>query len=301
MRIRLGHVGNIRKRDTAASKVPGRRKPQEKRGSEGKAEPSGCFQSQAVHGCAKTDTRTPVLHGWRGNVLIRSSTMSDLRLPATFVRTFAHDLDNVLAGVSGALEIVASQAVAGPAAEFARAALADLSRAQALIRDAVTFAAPPPLDRRLIDIARVVNEATSRVAPAARRRRVQLNVAPDVGGTLLGDADQIARVIAEVVQNAVEASPEEGEVRLRSRATSMETLIEIEDEGAEQPDERAFEPFFSRKRGHAGLGLSIAKQIVEAHGGSIELQAVNAVTRARIRLPRGVTTAALDASASRSA
>ena len=227
--------------------------------------------------------------------------MSDPRLPATFVRTFAHDLDNVLAGVSGALEIVVSQAIAGPGAEFARAALADLSRAQALIRDAVTFAAPPPLDRRLIDIARVVYEATTRVAPAAQTRRVHLNVAPDAEGKLFGDAGQLSRAIAEIVQNAVEASPEEGEVRLRSRATSMETLVEIEDEGAERPDERAFEPFFSRKRGHAGLGLSIAKQIVEAHGGSIELQTVNAVTRARIRLPRGVTTVALDASASRSA
>lgn len=227
--------------------------------------------------------------------------MSDPRLPATFVRTFAHDLDNVLAGVSGALEIVVSQAIAGPGAEFARAALADLSRAQALIRDAVTFAAPPPLDRRLIDIARFVYEATTRVAPVARTRRVHLNVAPDAEGTLFGDAEQLSRAIAEIVQNAVEASPEQCEVRVRTRATSTETLIEIEDEGTERPDERAFEPFFSRKRGHAGLGLSIAKQIVEAHGGSIELQTVDAVTRIRIRLPRGTTTGTADASAPRSA
>lgn len=103
------------------------------------------------------------------------------------------------------------------------------------------------------------------------------------------------------MQNGVEASPEQGEVRVRIEATSMDTLIEIEDEGAEQPDERAFEPFFSRKRGHAGLGLSIAKQIVEAHGGSIELQAVNAVTRARIRLPRGPATGTADRPAARRA
>jgi signal transduction histidine kinase len=213
--------------------------------------------------------------------------MTNASLTPTFFRRFAHDLANALAGVRGALEILAARAKEGPDTEFARAAINDLERADALIHDAATYVAPPPLDTRSIDVSRLIDEALQQVQDVARSSGVRLNVTRMNKVSVEADVAQLARAVAEVVRNAVEAGAPTREVRVTESLEDNTAVIEVTDEAPTMRplDARAFEPLLTTKRGHAGLGLSIARQVVEAHGGTIELDGTGHGTTVRIRLP----------------
>lgn len=105
------------------------------------------------------------------------------------------------------------------------------------------------------------------------------------------DAPQMKQALMNLMVNARQVLPAGGSVIIRSRAGSQgEVVIEIEDDGPGIPTEaleRIFEVFYSSRGGGTGLGLPIAKQIVERHGGTIDVESeVGVGTTFRIRLPR---------------
>ena len=217
----------------------------------------------------------------------QDDSMTRANLTPEFFRRFAHDLVNTLAGVRGAVEILASRAAEGPDAEFARAAINDLERADALVHDAATYVSPPPLDTRAVEVSRLIDEALQQADQLARSSGVRINLTGIDNVSVEADVAQLARAVAEVVRNAVEAGAPTREVRVSGSLENNMAMIEVTDEAATaRPlDACAFEPLLSAKRGHAGLGLSIAQQVVEAHGGTIELDGTGHGTTVRIRLP----------------
>jgi signal transduction histidine kinase len=217
--------------------------------------------------------------------------MTNASLTPTFFRRFAHDLANDLAGVRGALEILASRAAEGSDAEFARAAIIDLERAAALIYSAATYAAPWPLETRRIELSRVIDEALHQIEHAAHSSGVRINVARRPSVCVEADITQLAQALAEIVRNAAEAGAPTIEVRVTERLEDHTAVIEVTDTAptTRPVDARAFEPLYTTKRGHAGLGLSIAKQVVEAQGGSIDIGESGIGTTVRITLPLGAS------------
>jgi len=117
--------------------------------------------------------------------------------------------------------------------------------------------------------------------------RVRVDLARDVP-QIDADADQIKRVLLNVINNALEAmGAAGGELRLRTSAEGGGVVIAVEDDGPGMEDvERIFEPHYTTKVKGTGLGLAIARQIVEEHGGRIEVEsALGRGARVRIRLP----------------
>jgi signal transduction histidine kinase len=115
----------------------------------------------------------------------------------------------------------------------------------------------------------------------------------------LGDAranpERLQRVLFNLLQNAIRHTPADGSVTVRAEPRSAAIEIEVADTGAGLPAgerERIFEPFYRAGGGRAradhgaGLGLSIARAIVEAHGGRIWVAGNDAGTRVRFSLPR---------------
>src|SRR5204863_6609592 len=111
--------------------------------------------------------------------------------------------------------------------------------------------------------------------------------------------EQIQRVLFNLIQNAIRHTPQDGSITVRAEPGNDEVEIEVADtgEGIDAGDrEQVFEAFVqgrgrsARTNGSAGLGLSIARAIVEAHGGRIWLadadDAGSAGTRVRFSLPR---------------
>lgn len=104
----------------------------------------------------------------------------------------------------------------------------------------------------------------------------------------LADRDQLEQALINLVRNALEAAPVDGEVRLRTSRDGAHACIEVIDDGPGPPHEdKLFVPFFTTKPGGSGIGLVLSRQIVEAHAGTLALVARDdrTGTIARIRLP----------------
>lgn len=115
-------------------------------------------------------------------------------------------------------------------------------------------------------------------------------------GPVLADCDpvRVAQVLNNLVSNAIKYSPAGGQVRIRAWAAGGDACIEVSDEGVGIPEaehRRIFDPFHrSRLQSHGipgvGLGLSVSRRIVEAHGGSIEVESTpGRGSTFRVRLP----------------
>src|SRR5262249_28331139 len=108
------------------------------------------------------------------------------------------------------------------------------------------------------------------VGKALRVRRQESASLP----TVRADPDLICQVLLGLLANAVEATPGGGEVALAAQAADGTVELAVADSGPGVPPElrgRIFEPFFTTRARGTGLGLAVARQIVEAHGGRIEV------------------------------
>ena len=143
------------------------------------------------------------------------------------------------------------------------------------------------------DLAHTVAECVEMVQPLAEARGVKMTA--ELKPTpFTGDSERLAQVVANLLTNAIQYNRPEGKVRVVLEAQGGLAVLEISDTGtgiAPEDLPRVFERFYRADAsrtggGHAGLGLSICKAIVEAHGGTIEVSSVeNAGTRISVRLP----------------
>jgi hypothetical protein len=135
----------------------------------------------------------------------------------------------------------------------------------------------------------VVRQAIARIDSAGEGDRVLVSLAPGV--LPVPDAQEVVRVLANLLDNALTASPPDGVVWVYGTSEGDEIRIEVTDRGVGMPPEilaRAFEPSFTTRRPSAGrgMGLAIAREVVEGLGGKIELDSTpGSGTRAMVRLP----------------
>jgi signal transduction histidine kinase len=127
------------------------------------------------------------------------------------------------------------------------------------------------------DLADVARSATSLVSARAERLGVTLRL--DLAAQLpliTGDADRLQQVVVNLLDNAIKFTPAGGTVQVRLLEAGGQVILQVLDDGRGPTEEervRAFEPYYRGPEGGAGLGLSIAREIVTAHGGRIWLAA----------------------------
>jgi PAS domain S-box-containing protein len=128
-----------------------------------------------------------------------------------------------------------------------------------------------------IPLAHLIDEALDVVRPTAQAKRIRLEAIHDWQiGLIKSDPDRLRQALVKLLSNAVKFTPEDGIVAVRSRRTTDGLVIDVEDTGvglsAEQIP-RVFGPFqqadSSNTRRANGLGLSLARQLVELHGGKV--------------------------------
>ena len=153
-------------------------------------------------------------------------------------------------------------------------------------------------------VPELVRDATEHLRPDAAARGVALVVAAP---TELPPApvapDRIVRVVVNLVENALQHTPSDGRVRVEVRGVPTAVVVEVAVTGTGIPPgdrDRVFEPFYrggavgARAARGAGLGLAIARAIVEGHGGRIEL--ADPAVGACVRFTRPTGTASFRAS-----
>jgi nitrogen fixation/metabolism regulation signal transduction histidine kinase len=185
------------------------------------------------------------------------------------VRVLGHEINNSLGPISSIAETLRA-GLAQPRPDFdgdlARGLEVIERRAAALARFMQSYARlvrlPPPRPGRV-----EVGEWVQRTADLETRERVEVAAGPAL--VVAGDADQLDQLLINLVRNAVEAG---GPVRVAWRVAGRSAVITVEDEGPGVADTaNLFVPFFTTKPGGSGIGLVLARQIAEAHRGSLVL------------------------------
>lgn len=200
-----------------------------------------------------------------------------------------HDLGNPLAGLSMQAQLIQRRVTRHPdrpgrdLTGAAESIVAEVRRLDALIKDFLDFARQQRLDLRAIVLPPFLQRLVDLWQPVAAARDIALtlDVAPNVA-RLTADEDKLRRVLDNLVKNAVEAIESgPGQVDVRARLEGDRVRIAVSDTGPGIPESvEVFRLFETTKRNGSGLGLSIAKQIVVAHGGNIGFER---------RDPRGTT------------
>ena len=177
--------------------------------------------------------------------------------------------------------------VVADAKRFTQAMLDGVDRINALVKDLRPFARETG-SRVPAGLHEVVGGAVD-LFRATQRGRVE--VVSELASTppIALDRGQLQRVVINLLVNAADAMPSGGRVHVVTRAAGGEAILEVRDDGVGIPPEiepRIFDPFFTTKPDGTGLGLAITRQIVEAHGGSIEYETeVGRGTTFVVRLP----------------
>jgi signal transduction histidine kinase len=150
--------------------------------------------------------------------------------------------------------------------------------------------------REPVDLSRLLEDVVEGVRGTADRKRVALDVHVVAAiGPLAGDPTRLQQVFGNLLDNAVKFTPPHGRVSLLVEESGGNVRVEVSDTGAGIPKEqlaKVFEPFHQVERRHGnggglGLGLTIARHLVELHGGTIRAESggVNRGTRFVVTLP----------------
>jgi len=190
----------------------------------------------------------------------------------------AHEVRNPLASISGAAGILKRHLHLEPRdAECLEIIGKESRRLNDLVTHFLAFARPRPPDFQAVDIASLLGSVMQLAAHANNTPSVTFRQEIDIAlPAIEGDPELLTQVLLNLVINAIQAMPEGGNVLLSAKARGGRVLIQVRDEGsgiAATDRDRIFNPFFTTKQGGTGLGLSVAHQIVEQHGGILTAEA----------------------------
>ena len=232
-----------------------------------------------------------------------------MRLRNEFVAVVSHELRTPLTSIIGYLELMSEGEggdLTGEQAGYLAIVQRSTNRLADLVGDlllvAETERGPLALERVETDLGAIAAHAVEAARPAADARSVVV-LLENGGGAIHGDPTRLAQMLDNLVSNAIKFTPEGGRVIVRASADGHQAVVEVADTGegvADGDRDRLFDPFFRSRDANAravpgtGLGLTITKAIVDAHGGTIQVEpAPGGGTIFRVRIPVGERAAVL--------
>ncbi|MBX9788825.1 MAG: hypothetical protein K2Y37_07900 [Pirellulales bacterium] len=201
----------------------------------------------------------------------------------------AHDLRNTVTGARMALQLHARSCAADD--ESLEVALRQMGLIEEYLRRFLVAGKPEQLQRARTDLGELIEEIVRLVEPACRHRRVRLEVElPSDSSPIWADAGQLRQLFLNLLLNGFEAAGAGGWVRVTMMQASTSARIRVVDSGPGLDPtirDRLFEPFATTKPEGLGLGLAVARQVVEAHGGTIACIEYDGRTAFEVVLPVG--------------
>lgn len=213
----------------------------------------------------------------------------------------AHEIKNPLSGIRGAAQLL-TEAVGREGQELTRLIISEVERVRSLIDSMEGFTDTRPRSMAPENIHAILGHVKILAKSGfGARLRFEEHYDPSLP-LVLGDRDSLIQLFLNLVKNAVEASPENGIIvlrtafrqgfRIRHAGTGQRVSLPLEvcvvDSGEGVPDhvaDRLFEPFVTARRGGTGLGLALAAKQITDHGGLIEYERAGGQTIFRVLLP----------------
>jgi PAS domain S-box-containing protein len=226
------------------------------------------------------------------------------RLKDEFISLVSHELRTPLTSIHGYLELLLEGGAGELGAEQERwltVVERNSRRLMQLVGDllfmAQVEAGKLALDLEEVDLNEVISECLEAAQPTADDRQIELVAEVAETPTMLGDRSRLAQVLDNLISNALKFTPPSGRVSVRVSVVGSDAVVEVQDTGVGIPSDeqdRLFERFFRSSTATeqaipgTGLGLTIAKTIVERHEGTISIESAEGTgTTARVRLPVG--------------
>ncbi|HET9752209.1 MAG TPA: ATP-binding protein, partial [Myxococcales bacterium] len=221
----------------------------------------------------------------QGEALVRSERLAAIGRIAAQI---THEIRNPLSSISLNAEELGERAP--QARELCDAIVREVDRLTAITEEYLRFARLPKPQFQRADLNEAVRDLLEFVRPELDAGRVHLTTSlqPALPG-VHADVAQVRQLLLNLVRNAREAMPQGGSLRVSTRGGEGCVEVEIRDAGPGIPRERMgriFDPFFTTKERGTGLGLAMAQEIAQEHGGNLSCEsAPGAGTAFTLRLP----------------
>jgi two-component system sensor histidine kinase HydH len=206
--------------------------------------------------------------------LLQSERLADM---GKAVSCLAHDLKTPLIAIGG-LGRLARKNIENNDFSFKEKLdiiVKEANRLEKMVREMLDFSRPLELHPTKGNINNVVNESLLIISDLTQAKKVKVQNLPSRDlPFMFFDSERMKQAFINLLTNAIEASPEEGTVSIYCYHKRKKLIVDIKDQGigiSSDKKEEIFSPFFTTKSGGAGLGLAIAKKIVEAHQGYLEV------------------------------
>jgi signal transduction histidine kinase len=210
---------------------------------------------------------------------------------------FAHEVRNPLNAISMGLQRLRAEFAPEPRDQYTRFVelmQSEVRRLNTIVEQFIGLARPLPLKPVAIALAELLADVQALVEGETHGAGVSVGVeAPPAAPTVIADRDHLRQVLLNLVLNAVQAMRERGGVVTLAAAASRDgAVITVTDTGPGIPADvlpRIFDPYFTTRRDGLGLGLTISRRIVEAHGGALDVESRPGRTVFSVTLRRDVT------------
>jgi len=194
--------------------------------------------------------------------------------------SIAHEIRNPITAAKSLVQQMGETPRAKENVEYARVALEELQRVERSVSHLLRFAREEETGIAELNMADVVESALESFRDRVQRSGIALEYRIDCDGRMVGDAEQLRRVLINLVGNAIDALDESNspdprvDVHMGENLAGSEVWVQIKDNGPGIDREllaKMFSPFYTSKANGTGLGLAICKKLVDAHGGAIEV------------------------------
>lgn len=186
----------------------------------------------------------------------------------------AHEVKNPIAGIRGALQVIASRMAAESRdRSVVGDIIARLDGLNRIVQDLLIFARPRQLRVEPVDLTSLLTSTADLITRDPSLTGLHVNVSAN-GAVVQADGEQLQIVFHNILMNAAQAMGGAGNVDVDVRLAAGGWMLSFADHGPGMPPDvrdKAFDAFFTTKHRGTGLGLPTARRIVEAHGGRIDI------------------------------